>query len=61
MRHDFVRPFIIILTGNSIGDALALKEAIVAIHIGCQGNRIAIENYDIVVLNEGFVSVFAVL
>ena len=43
------------VTGNSTGDARALKEADVAIYMGFQGNSMAIENSDIVVLNDGFV------
>ncbi|KAK7344607.1 hypothetical protein VNO77_14400 [Canavalia gladiata] len=52
---------VVAVTGNSIGDAPALKEADVSIYMGLQGNSIATESSDIVVLNEGFVSVFAVL
>ncbi|KAL4322004.1 hypothetical protein AHAS_Ahas14G0167100 [Arachis hypogaea] len=48
-------------TGNSPGDAPALVEGDVAIHMGFKGNNIAVENSDIVVLNGGFVSFFSVL
>ncbi|KAI4345701.1 hypothetical protein L6164_012801 [Bauhinia variegata] len=47
--------------GNSTGDAPALEEADVGIHMGFQRNDTAVENSDIVVLNGGLMSVVEVL
>lgn len=51
------RGHVVAVTGDSVGDADALKEANVGLSLGIQGTDKAKENSDIIILNDNFESI----
>uniref|UniRef100_A0A5B7BIW2 Calcium-transporting ATPase n=1 Tax=Davidia involucrata TaxID=16924 RepID=A0A5B7BIW2_DAVIN len=52
---------VVAVTGDSIGDAMVLREANIGLSLGIQGTDMAKENSNIVILDDNFVSIVRVL